>query len=273
MPQRAVFIVSDHTGITASEVARSLLAHFEEVAFAYRLRPFCDNEAKVQAVVLEILEAYRAQGARPIVFSTLTEARLFALLEATPALVFDLFRPYLKALEAELGVEPKPRVGRVHSVGDLSAYLRRMEAVEFALAADDGLGVERYPEAEAILVGVSRVGKTPTSLFLALHYQVRAANYPLAEDDFLRSELPKPIQPFRAKLFGLTIDPFRLHQIRTARKPGSRYASLEQCRYEVARAEALFKAHGIPYLDTTHASVEEIATAILQRLGLPRGLG
>lgn len=273
MPERTVFLVSDHTGITAGEVARSLLAHFEEVAFAYRLRPFCDTEAKVRGVVLEIQEAYRAQGMRPIVFSTLTDAGLFALLKAAPALVFDLFRPYLEALEAELGVRPNPRVGRVHSVGDLSAYLRRMEAVEFALAADDGLGVERYPEAEAILVGVSRVGKTPTSLFLALHYQVRAANYPLAEEDLERADLPKPLRPHRAKLFGLTIDPFRLHQIRTARKPGSRYASLDQCRQEVARAEALFRAHGLPYLDTTHASVEEIATAILQRLGLPRGLG
>ncbi len=267
MGGRTVYVVSDHTGITAGEVARSLLAHFEEVAFAYRLRPFCDSEAKVRAVVEEIRETYQREGARPIVFSTLTDPGLFALLGEAPALVFDLVRPYLAALEAELGVAPKPRVGRIHSMGDLGAYLRRIEAVEFALSADDGLGVGRYGEAEVILLGVSRVGKTPTALFLALHYGLRAANYPLTEEDLARPGLPEPLRPHLPKLFGLTIDPFRLQELRTARRPGSRYASLEQCRHEVARAEALFKAYGLPYLDTTRASVEEIATAILSALG------
>jgi len=273
MPNRTVFIVSDHTGITAESVARSLLAHFEGVTFEYQARPFTDTEAEIEAIVAEIRSVHEAQGVRPIVFSTLTNPALSALLERAPALVFDLFRPYLSVLEAELGSHPQPRVGRFHSIGDAGVYFSRIDAVDFALATDDGLGSKHYAQAEVILVGVSRAGKTPTCLFLGLQYGVRAANYPLAEGDFERLTLPGVLQPFRSKIFGLTIDPLRLHKIRTARKPGSRYATLEQCRYEVMQAELLFKNNGIRYFDTTTSSIEEIATTIVQNAGLARRLG
>lgn len=268
--ERTVIIVSDHTGLTAESVARSLLAQFESVRFRYVTRPFTDTEEEVKSVVGEISQLAKTEGTRPIVFSTLANAGLNELLKAAPALHFDLFTSYLGQLEAELGQPPTHRVGRFHTVDDGSKYFTRIEAVDFVLATDDGIGDKHYQTADVILVGVSRAGKTPTCLFLGLQYGIRASNYPLAEDDFERDTLPEPLKPYRSKIFGLTIDPRRLQQIRTQRKPGSRYASLEQCEYEVRRAEQLFRRLMIRYFDTTSASIEEIATTIVQTAGLRR---
>ena len=121
-----------------------------------------------------------------------------------------------------------------------------------------------------ILVGVSRCGKTPTSLYLALQFGVRAANFPLTPDDFAERKLPKSVMPFRDRLFGLTIQPERLREIREERRPGSKYAALDTCRYEVREAENLMQHEGIPMLDTTSKSIEEIATTILHRAKLER---
>jgi hypothetical protein len=271
--ERPVFIVSDHTGLTAESVARSLLAQFEAVKFRYLMRPFCDTPEEVGQVIEEIRVASGQGGTRAIVFSTLTNPAHTELLKAAPALHFDLFRAYLGELEAELGVAPTGQVGRYHQIGDAKAYFTRIDAVDFALTTDDGLGAKSYAVADVIVIGPSRAGKTPTCLFLGLQYGIRAANYPLAEDDFERSELPGPIKPYRAKVFGLTIAPNRLQQIRTARKPNSRYASLEQCEYEVARSLALYKSSGLTYFDTTASSIEEIAANLMQAAGLSRRLG
>ena len=271
--ERTVFIVSDHTGLTAEAVARSLTAQFESVRFRYVTRPFTDTEAEVKEVLAEIAMIFQTDGVRPIVFSTLANAGLNGLLKTAPALHFDLFLTYLGQLEAELGQAPTHRVGRFHSVEDSSKYFTRIEAVDFALATDDGVGDKHYQTADVILVAVSRAGKTPTCLFLGLQYGIRASNYPLAEDDFERDNLPEPLKPHRSKIFGLTIDPRRLHQIRTQRKPGSSYAALERCEYEVRRAEQLFKRIGVQYFDTTSASIEEIATTIVQTVGLSRRIG
>lgn len=268
--ERTVFVVSDHTGLTAEAVARSLLAQFESAAFRYVTYPFTDTRAEVEAVVHEIQQIFGNTGVRPIVFSTLANVVLNEQLKTAPALHFDLFRTYLGELERELGQTPTGRVGRFHSMEDSGKYFSRIDAVDFVLATDDGLGEKQYQLADVILVGVSRAGKTPTCLFLGLQYSLRAANYPLAEDDFERENLPEPIRPYRKKVFGLTIDPRRLHQIRTGRKPGSRYATLEQCEYEVRRAEGLFKRLGVEFFDTTTASIEEIAASIVQQAGLSR---
>ena len=271
--ERPVFIVSDHTGLTAESVARSLLAQFEPVKFRYLMRPFCDTVQEVAQVVQEIEAVAQPNGARAIVFSTLTNPAHTELLKAAPALHFDLFRAYLGELEAELGISPTGQVGRYHQIGDAKAYFTRIDAVDFALSTDDGLGAKSYSAADVILIGPSRAGKTPTCLFLGLQYGIRAANYPLAEDDFERSELPGPIKGYRAKIFGLTIDPKRLQQIRTARKPNSKYASLEQCDYEVRRSLELYKANGVTYFDTTASSIEEIAANLMQAMGLSRRVG
>lgn len=270
--ERTVFIVSDHTGLTAESVARSLLAQFESVSFRYLIRPFTDTEEEVYQLVYEINSIFEREQVRPIVFSTLANRVLYDQLKTAPALHFDLFSTYLGELERELGQPPTGRVGRLHSVSD-NGYFTRIDAVDFVLATDDGIGDRHYQMADVILVGVSRAGKTPTCLFLGLQYGLRASNYPLAEDDFERNTLPNPVRAYQDKAFGLTIAPGRLHQIRTQRRPNTRYASLEQCEYEVRRAEQLFKRVGIPYFDTTSASIEEIATNILQSLGLRRRIG
>ncbi|RIH88252.1 Phosphoenolpyruvate synthase regulatory protein [Meiothermus luteus] len=267
--QRTVFIVSDHTGLTAESVARSLLAQFEGISFRYVTRPFTDSEEEVYDLLYEINATFEQEGVRPIVFSTLANPVLNDQLKTAPALHFDLFRTYLGELERELGRPPMGRVGRLHSISDRN-YFARIEAVDFALSTDDGLGERYYQMADVILTGVSRAGKTPTCLFLGMQYGIRASNYPLVEADFERETLPEPIRPYHQKVFGLTIQPFRLHQIRTQRKPGSRYASLEQCEYEVRRAEQLFRRLSIRYFDTTSASVEEIAANIVQTAGLRR---
>ncbi|BBN96850.1 phosphotransferase ydiA [Deinococcus grandis] len=262
---RPVLIVSDHTGLTAENAARALLAHFPEQSLAYLQRPFVATVEAARGVAQEVA-TLASGGERPLVFTTITEPEVMRELEVVPARVFDLLGPGLSLLEEEFGERATRSVGRHHDMHDQTSYLARMDALDFALATDDGLGDRQYGLADVILVGVSRAGKTPTSLFLALQHGVRASNYPLAEDDFERESLPIPLEPYRTKLHGLTIDPRRLHAIRTQRKPNSRYASLEQCEHEVRRAERLFARAGIPVRDTTSASVEEIAAGILTQL-------
>ncbi|WP_034384858.1 pyruvate, water dikinase regulatory protein [Deinococcus sp. YIM 77859] len=264
-PSQPVLIVSDHTGLTAENTARALLAHFPGQPLRYLQRPFVATVEAARGVAREV-RALAERGERPLIFTTITDPAVLRELEATPARVFDLLGPGLAALEEEFGVRAARSVGRYHDMHDQTSYVARMDALDFALATDDGLGNRQYGLADVILVGVSRAGKTPTSLFLALQYSLKASNYPLAEDDFEREGLPIPLEPYRSKLHGLTIDPRRLHAIRTQRKPGSRYASLEQCEYEVRQAERLFARAGLPVRDTTSASVEEIAAGIVAQL-------
>lgn len=261
---RPVFIVSDHTGLTAENMARSLLSRFEGFQFRFEHRSFIDSAAKMQAVLQEVT-AIQHQGERPLVFSSLTNPDYVHQLMAVGAVVCDLFAPFLGLLEGELG-RASHRIGQLHSIRDPHLYQNRMDAVEYSLATDDGLNPQRYPWADAIVMGVSRVGKTPTSLFLALQHGLRAANYPLTDHDLEHTELPADLRPFRERLFGLTIEPQRLHQVRTQRRPGSPYASLERCQYEVKRALWLYQTHHVPVFDTTRSSVEEITASILAYL-------
>lgn len=261
---RPVVIVSDHTGLTAESLARSLMAHFGDTV-TYLPRPFVTTLALAQDVAEEIRQL-ATRGAPPLVFTTLTDPALLSPLQEASTFVFDLLGDNLTRLELILGRPAERRIGGHHDMRDAQGYLARMDALDFALSTDDGVGENRYGSADVILVGVSRVGKTPTSLFLALQYGLRASNYPLAEVDFETTELPVPLQPFRQRLYGLTIDAWRLHAIRTHRKAGSRYASLEVCEWEVRRAERLFQAQGIPVQNSTSASIEEIAVGIFGHL-------
>jgi regulator of PEP synthase PpsR (kinase-PPPase family) len=262
---KTVFFISDHTGITVESLGHSLLAQFEGVELDFVTRRFVDTVPKGEAVAAEI-SRHAAGGETPIVFTTLSDQKVVEAIRSSGALVLDLFQPFLGNLAAALGQAATNRVGRLHGVRDAARYQNRIDSIDFSLATDDGLGADAYPHANIILVGVSRVGKTPTCLYLALHYGLRAANYPLADDDFARAELPKPVKSHRSKLFGLTINPLRLQQIRQKRRPGSTYSSLPQCEMEVREAENLFRVNGIPFLNTTTASVEEIAATIMQQL-------
>ena len=265
MPQRSVFFVSDGTGITAETFGNSILAQFPARPRHVR-RPFIDSAEKAWTVVAEINQVAEREGKRPIVFITLVDDAVREILtgEACKGMVLDMFRTFVEPLEIEFGVKSNHRVGRFSDASQSQEYHERIEAINYSLAHDDGQSSRNLESADVILVGVSRSGKTPTSLYLAMQHGIKAANYPLIPDDFERGRLPSTLAPHKRKCFGLTIDPERLSQIRHERRPDSKYASLQNCRYEVSEAEAMMRREGIAWLSSTHKSIEEIATTILR---------
>ena len=267
-PQRTVFFVSDRTGITAEILGRTLLTQFPDVEFHKHTLPFVDTVEKARTTLKEINQTARKEGRRPIVISTLIEDDVRDVILNADALCIDLFAGFIRKLESELGMESSHALGLSHGIGDELAYQKRIDAINYALAHDDGATTTNYGIADVILVGVSRTGKTPTSLYLAMQYGIHAANYPLTPDDFGDTRLPAPLAPYRDKLYGLTINPERLARIRNERKPESRYASLENCRGEIESANAIMNKAGLHILDTTTKSVEEIAISILHDAGL-----
>ena len=266
---RTVFYVSDGTGITAETIGNTIITQFNDVAFeSYRI-PFTDTVEKAERVAARVRSHRQANGQRPIIISSVVDPEISAILVDSGALLLDVFAPFIAPLEQELGTQRSPRVGQAHGMVDYARYEARINATNYALSHDDGIDVN-YDDAEVILVGVSRSGKTPTCLYLALHYGIKAANYPLIDEDLDRQELPKRLLPYRKRLFGLSIDPQRLAEVRETRRPGSRYATLEQCRWEVAAAEKLLRAERLPMVSTTRSSIEEIASKILSTLGIDR---
>lgn len=268
--KRTAFFVSDRTGITAETLGQSLLTQFQAIRFTKVNLPFIDSLEKARRVCERINEAAALDGARPLVFSTLLNPEARDLIASCNAFFMDFFDAFIGPMEDELGVKSSHAMGLSHGLVNDSYYKQRMDAVNFTLTHDDGATTKDFDKADIILTGVSRCGKTPTCLYLALQFGVRAANFPLADHDFEENRLPKALQPFRQKLYALTISPERLHQIRQERMPGSRYASAANCQYEVRQAEALFRANGISFVDTSTKSIEEIATTILHETKLAR---
>ncbi len=264
-----VFLVSDSTGITAERLAQSLLTQFQEVSFDIRTLRYIDSSDKVADVCRQIDQVAQQSKYRPIVISTLVSGQLRARLQEAEAHVLDVMGAFLTPLEEILGKQAVPSVGLTHGQGQQDTYKQRMDAVTYALLHDDGGVQSHYDRADIILVGVSRSGKTPTSVYLAMQYGLYVANYPLVDDDLDSGELPAVLRAHHDKLFALTILPERLHNIREERRRGSEYASLAQCQHEVRQAEALFRRQHLPMCDVSRLSVEEIATRILQQLGTP----
>ncbi|MDR0528245.1 MAG: kinase/pyrophosphorylase [Zoogloeaceae bacterium] len=264
--KRAVFFVSDSTGITVEALGLSLLSQFENVDFEVIRRPFVASENEAREVVRQIGCAAKERGQRPLVFTTLIDPRLAAIVHLADAFCISYFEAFLAPLEAELGVKSTHTVGRTHGSAGNGGYKHRIEAINYTLAHDDGVTDRDLAAADVVLVGVSRCGKTPTSLYLAMQFGLKAANFPLIPDDFERGELPECLRKNREKLFGLTIQPERLAQIRAERRPKSVYASLANCRREVAEAEKMMRGEGIRWLDSSHKSIEEIAATVLQEL-------
>ena len=262
---RTVFFVSDGTGITAETFGHAVLTQFEMRFRQVRL-PFIDTLDKAYDAARKINEALTTDGQRPIVFSTLVKPDLSNVIRQSRGMHMDLIQTFVAPLEQELGVKSTHTIGRSHNIVDSEEYKNRIEAINFSLAHDDGQSHKNLSAADVILVGVSRSGKTPTSLYLAMQYGIKAANYPLIPDDFERGKLPSSLPPFRDKIFGLSITPERLSEIRHERRAGSKYASIENCRYEVNEAELMMKREGIRWLSSTTKSIEEIATTILQEI-------
>ncbi len=270
MSERTVFFLSDQTGVTAETLGHSLLTQFDSHNFRQVTLPFIDNDDKAREAAEKINEAATNADARPIVFSTLVQDEFRAVVREANGLHLDIFDVFLEPLEEELQQKSTHTAGRAHGMSDIESYMKRIEATNFALANDDGGVTRNYDMADVILIGVSRSGKTPTCLYLALQYGVYAANFPLTDEEFDNGTLPEILRKHRSNLFGLTIAPTRLQQIRRERRALGNYSSAQQVRYELREAEKIFKKYGIPHVDTTEFSIEEIASRILDITGLER---
>ena len=267
---RTIFMVSDGTGITAETLGNSLMTQFDHVQTKNITIPYVNSPAKAYDAVDKINEVSQSSLERPIAFVTIVKPDLLTIINEANAFIVDLFSTFLSPLEKELGESSSYSVGKSHAVKNSQAYRNRIEALDYALQHDDGLRIKGYEKADIILIGVSRSGKTPSSLYMALHFGAFAANYPFTDEDLERTTLPECLKPFKNKLFGLTIDCDRLQQIRSERKPNSNYASVSTCRKETAQIESIYQHENIPYINSTACSIEEISTKVLSTIGFQR---
>lgn len=271
MSRRTAFFISDRTGLTSESMGEALLEQFPEISFKRVTYPFVDTPDKAQAMVKIIEQTTQQTAQRPLVFTSITNKEIREIIKSSPGLHLSFFDAFLGILEKELGVNARNSIGsKLHGIADTERYDARMDAVNFSLSHDDGISDKDLQYADVILMGVSRSGKTPTCLYLALQYGIRAANYPLTPDDLDNPDLPPMVKKYRDKLYGLTIQPERLMEIRQERRPNSHYASLATCRQEVNDAQAMFRRFDIPFTNTTHKSVEELAVSVIQACKLKR---
>jgi [pyruvate, water dikinase]-phosphate phosphotransferase / [pyruvate, water dikinase] kinase len=272
MDRRTVFFVSDQTGVTAETMGHSLLTQFDGHTFRQVTLPFISTVDKAEEAVRRINATAASEGIRPVIFSTLLQEDTREILKRANGLFLDFFDAFLAPLEQELKQKSSRTQGRAHGMADLGAYTLRIDATNFALTNDDGAIARDYDRADLILVGVSRSGKTPTCLYMALQYGIFAANYPFADEEFESGRIPQRLLKHQRKLYGLTIGRERLQQIRNERRPNSKYCSPAQVEYELRATEAIFKRYDIPCINTTECSIEEIASRILDKTGLERRL-
>ncbi|WP_232324963.1 pyruvate, water dikinase regulatory protein [Microbulbifer agarilyticus] len=268
--KRTAFFISDGTGLTVEGIGHSLLAQFRDQPVEQVTVPYVDSDARVKLVLQRIERAAEESGLQPIIITSIVSDQIRNQLHESSALMLDVFESYLAPLANLFGTNPVRTVGVSHGISNDSRYSARMDAVHFAMDNDDGRRTREFESADVILVGVSRSGKTPTCLYLALQFGLRAANYPITEEDMDSTSLPKILRPYQQKLFGLTIDPRRLMSIRQERRANSRYASPEQCEFEVRQVEQMLRRAQIPYLDATELSVEELATRLMSQAGIER---
>jgi len=270
--KRTAYFISDGTGITAEALGNSLLAQFSGINFDKITLPYIDSVQKARETVEQINQRALDDGSKPLVFDTIVNEEIRTILAGCEGLKIDVFSTFLKPLEHELGVQSSFSVGKSHSIVEMERYKERIDSVNFALDNDDGARTKLYDQADIILVGVSRCGKTPTCLYMAMQFGIRAANYPLTEEDMDNHSLPECLEKHRNKIYGLTIDSFQLAAIRHERRPNSRYASLDQCDQEIRHVERIFRQEQLPFINTTTFSIEEISTRILADKGLKRRL-
>ncbi|GAA5184285.1 pyruvate, water dikinase regulatory protein [Acinetobacter kookii] len=271
--KRSVFFISDGTAITAETLGHSLLAQFPHVDFDIHIIPYITSEEAAMNVVAEINQRADQDGQQPLVFDTLVDPYVRDIINTANAVNLDVFEGLIGKLSEVLGTAPTTLVGQTHAVTDSESYKARIDAVHFALDNDDGARTRHYDKADLILIGVSRSGKTPTSIYLSLQFGIRVANYPLTEEDLDDNRLPAVLKAHKHKLFGLMIDADRLVAIRSERKANSRYASFNQCQMELRAVEGIYISEGIKYLNVSEMSIEEISTRVLQMTGLKRRIG
>jgi len=264
-PAIPVFFLSDSTGISAETMGNALLIQFPDLRFERRLIPFISSVEEARRVVA-ILDAAADGAVAPLAFSTTAVEEVRQELLRTKCPLIDFFGMHMDSVESILGAKGIRVAARLHGMGDVKRYNARMAAVEYAIEHDDGQSMRALDKADVILVAPSRCGKTPTTMYLALQHGIFVANYPLVDEDFESAELPRPVRGLRNRCFGLTTTPARLSQVRNERRPNSRYASFEQCSYELREAEAMYRNHRLPVINSSTKSVEEMSTVILQTL-------
>jgi len=274
--KRTAFFVSESTGITAETLGHSLLSQFDTVDFEQIYMPYINTILRAKALTVRMQEAADRDGDRPLVFGTMLNTEIRDVIKSGNCFYIELFEGFVEPLSEELGIAPSRQSGRSHAITKPSYYTKRIEAINFAMNNDDGVRPDNFPQSDVVITGVSRSGKTPTCLYLAMHYGLRSANYPITEEDFEVGDLPKEVSAVKDKLFALTIDPQRLQMIREERLAGSEYASLKRCQADIRQAQGMFKRLGVPVMNTTNQSIEEISTRILRALKSslrPQGTG
>jgi len=265
---RTAFYISDGTAITSEVFGHALLSLFP-IEFEHQTISFVETIEKANEAKEKINKVCARSNEPALVFHTFVNNDIRKIIDSCDGVIYNFLEHFVAPLEEELKMKAKPKAHRTHSIHE-NSYDYRIEAVNYALANDDGSVVTNYEGADVILVGVSRSGKTPSSLYLALQYGVKAANYPFTDDDMDELKLPDFLKAHKKKLFGLTIDAQRLMDIREGRMSNSKYASARQCRMEVREVEKLYKKERIPFINTTKFSVEEITAKILSETGLQR---
>ena len=260
---RSAYFVSDSTGVTAETLGNALLVNFPGIRFSKHTIPFVDTVEEATSLARAI-DQDAAAGRAPIVFTTVKQMRLREIIAGSKAEIIDLLAGHLTELEEILGTTASEQLGQFHNVAETQRYFERMQAIEYAIEHDDGQSNRALDKADVIIIAPSRCGKTPTTMYLALQYGLKVANYPLTDDDYPNDGLPRSVAKYAQRCFGLTNTPLRLSQVRHERRPGSRYASLEQCTLELRRAEALYRRNNIPFLNSATKSVEEMAAVIMQ---------
>ncbi len=270
--RRDVFYVSDGTAITCETLGHVVLGQFA-VQPNEKTFPFVESDEKLSELLKQIQRSYQLHGVKPLVFFSMVIPEMRTRLLQAPAHFYDVLESIVKRVSLDIEMEPAPKLQRSRSVGkDSDTYFDRIAAIEYTLAHDDGVSLKDLDRADIILLGVSRSGKTPTSLYMAMQFGLRVVNYPFIAEDMHAMRLLPEFEFHRHKLFGLTINAERLTEIRENRLAGSEYASNQQCLQELATVEALFRREAIPYINTSSLSVEEISTRILERTGLKRRL-
>ncbi|MEE9444122.1 MAG: pyruvate, water dikinase regulatory protein [Cocleimonas sp.] len=267
--KRTVFFISESTGITAETLGMSLLSQFPHVEFTQIQRPFVDNEDTAKKLVGEINQVAAEESFRPLAFATMPEEKINQILQQANCHYYEVFESFLDKIGHDLKTKPVLESGLSHGLVNEKTYDARIDALNFTLKHDDAMVLKTLGDADVIIVGVSRSGKTPTSLYLALKFGIKAANYPITEDDFEQNALPDVLLENRDKLFATSIKAKRLHQIREKRMPNSSYSALETCKSEIKQAHALYEKYGLTPMDVTTQSIEELAAQIVRKLKVP----
>ncbi|MGB1801020.1 MAG: pyruvate, water dikinase regulatory protein [Gammaproteobacteria bacterium] len=268
--RRSVFYVSDRTGKTAESIGESLLSQFDSIEFSDKTFPFVTNEEKAKRTAERIQDEEKRTGQPPLVFSTLVNSELEAIIGQTNACVISLFNAFIEPLEASLGIKSSHTMGKPHEEFSDKDYKKRIDAIDFTMKNDDGIATTQYDKADVILLGVSRTAKTPTSLYLALNFSLKAANYPLTDDDLGENQIPSFLVPHLDKIVGLTIKADQLSKIRQQRRPKSEYASLKKCQQEIKQAEEIMANADLCVIDSSAMSIEEIAVNVVKEKRLLR---